>query len=302
MKYEMIPEHQVSYSKLQAARKMQDFCMIDLRLKKRPKIEWFTRNISYRGAVFETQVEIGGDYTFKNDMIRILVDQSPEEIKRAIAHEMRHSYQHSKGDAIDPYCQAWEYDADAYAEDCLRVEPEFSMYRYFRTDATKKSWYTSPGRIRSTKPRLIETRMAVEGRKIKGYAAEFNSESLNLGGFTEILRPGCFAKSLMNRDNDICLLVNHDTGKPLARRSAGNLIIREDSIGLYFEAGPLPDTTLARDTLENLNSNILKNMSFGFLIREDNWIGTLREVLEADIREISIVLNPAYPDSSAYVG
>jgi phage head maturation protease len=40
-------------------------------------------------------------------------------------------------------------------------------------------------------------------------------------------------------------------------------------------------------------------MSFGFYVRSDAWKGSERTLSEVDLREISIVENGAYPQTSA---
>jgi phage head maturation protease len=40
-------------------------------------------------------------------------------------------------------------------------------------------------------------------------------------------------------------------------------------------------------------------MSFGFFVRSDAWNGSERTLREVDLREVSIVQNGAYPQTSA---
>lgn len=139
--------------------------------------------------------------------------------------------------------------------------------------------------------------------RISGYAAVFGAQSLNLGGFREVIAPGAFRESI--RNDDVVLLHGHDSTQPLARVSSGNLELREDSIGLYFEAD-LPDTTGGKDLHRLVSDRILKNMSFGFSIKraqDEEWqegpdgllLRTLRRI---SLLEVSPVTWPAYPASS----
>ena len=129
--------------------------MLDLQLKNCPKIEWFSQTIVGRGAIFETQYTIMGDHNVATNTIRISAEQSAEEVMRTVAHELRHAYQCRQGDGADSYSESWEFDADEYAKDCIRVAPEWSMYKFYRTDATRKGWYIQPVPNKVAKPKVV---------------------------------------------------------------------------------------------------------------------------------------------------
>jgi HK97 family phage prohead protease len=148
-----------------------------------------------------------------------------------------------------------------------------------------------------------EVRAKADGSKvITGYAAMFDSLSEDLGGFREVIKPGAFTKSLAN-GADVRALFNHDDNMVLGRTSAGTLRLTEDNIGLRFECD-LPDTSYANDLHTSIKRGDINQCSFGFYCRADNWIptaqapGTLREVLEADVFDVSPVTFPAYQSTS----
>lgn len=138
------------------------------------------------------------------------------------------------------------------------------------------------------------------GRGIEGYAALFDSESLDLGGFTETVGRGAFANTLA-RDlvsDPVLFLWGHDANQPLASTRPGTLQLREDARGLAF-AAQLPATSWANDALEAVKAG-LAGASFGFTIRRERWEGRGRRILEdVDLREISLTPMPAY---SATIG
>lgn len=143
---------------------------------------------------------------------------------------------------------------------------------------------------------------AAEPPKIAGYAALFDALSEDLGGFVEQIAPGAFARTL--RDGDARALWNHDANYPLGRVSAGTLRMAEDVLGLSFEIDP-PDTSWARDLMVSLQRGDVREMSFGFYVKEDTWeqvgdqiVRTLRDV---DLLDVSPVTFPAYPQTSAQV-
>lgn len=138
-----------------------------------------------------------------------------------------------------------------------------------------------------------------EGRKISGYASVFDSYSEPISGlFREIVRPGAFRKTL--GEGDQILLWSHDTGKPMARKSAGTLNLREDDRGLWFEA-QMNGTSWADDAFKAIESRDVTQMSFGFSVIKDRWTFDReseldqRELLEVALYEVSPVAFPAYP-------
>ena len=141
-----------------------------------------------------------------------------------------------------------------------------------------------------------ELRAEMQGDKLKltGYAAIFNSRSEDLGGFTEIIAPGAFRKSLQAR-NDIKLLWNHDTSSPLASTRAGTLRLIEDAKGLRVEADLAP-TTLGKDISILVQRGDVSAFSFGFNVIKDSWSnsGTERTLEAVRLFEASLVSFPAY--------
>ena len=145
----------------------------------------------------------------------------------------------------------------------------------------------------------IELELREEGDEmtLTGYAALFNSRSENLGGFTEVIAPGAFSRSLKSR-NDIKLLWNHDTSAVMGSTRAGTLKLEEDARGLKVTAS-LPNTTHGRDARELVKRGDVTGFSFGFTIPGrggDEWNaeGTERTLKSVRLHEVSLTPFPAY--------
>jgi HK97 family phage prohead protease len=137
-----------------------------------------------------------------------------------------------------------------------------------------------------------------------GYVVKFDSLSSDLGGFREKIAYGAFNDTLQavkDRRHDITLQTEHDTRNLLGRMAAGNLTLSVDEYGLRF-AVVLPNTGLARDTLELVRTGILRGVSFGFSQPIDSWDRSggdrVRTVKRLKLHEVSLVAHPAYGASS----
>ncbi len=141
---------------------------------------------------------------------------------------------------------------------------------------------------------VCETRGEDEQPVLTGYAARFNSLSEPLWGYREKIDPGTFKKTL--KESDQVALWNHDTSKPLGRRSNDTLTLREDEKGLAAEIRPNTNTSMGRDVVELVKDKTVHGMSFGFVtVREEydekKKVRTLKEVR---LMEVSVVTFPAY--------
>lgn len=140
---------------------------------------------------------------------------------------------------------------------------------------------------------------------VEGYVNETNKWSHKLRGtkgqFIEKIEPGAFKKAI-NRNKDIHFLAEHDKNKILSSTRNGSLTLEEDKKGLKMKA-IISKTSYGKDCYELIKDGILKNMSFGFNVVKDTWNkgtdGTLqRSVSDLDLFEVSVVTNPAYPQSN----
>ena len=144
-----------------------------------------------------------------------------------------------------------------------------------------------------------------EGKLIvSGYVNETGKQSHLLGNkkkFKETIQKGAFTRAL-KKGNDIHFLAEHDENKILASTRNGSLKLVEDERGLLMTA-EISDTSYGRDYHTLIKDCILRNMSFGFSVDKDNWNrgndGTYtRDISDLTLYEVSVVTNPAYPQSS----
>ena len=139
-------------------------------------------------------------------------------------------------------------------------------------------------------------------KKVRGYAAVFNELSEDLGNFREKINPDAFNNVL---DNDVVALLNHDMDNLFGRTSNGTVKLSVDERGLYTEID-MPNTQLAKDTIELMERGDISQMSFGFYVGQDSWnksdAGNIRTIEEISrLVDISLVTIPAYPQTSASV-
>jgi uncharacterized protein len=159
--------------------------------------------------------------------------------------------------------------------------------------------------IQKLERRLITTELRAVGQgknsKIAGYAARFNSDSEDLGGFIEQIAPGAFTDALADPKLDAICLFNHD-GQPLGRTTSGTMKVTQDSVGLFYEC-TVPDTQLGRDILTLVERGDISQSSFGFAIADggDVWTDNYTRRLITKVAclfDCSPVGRPAYEATS----
>src|SRR5436190_23067055 len=116
----------------------------------------------------------------------------------------------------------------------------------------------------------VEQRSVVELRaeqsRIVGYAAVFNTRSLDLGGFVEVVNPQAVTRAL---SADVVALYQHDPAAVLGR-TPQTLQLMADTRGLAFTLDPAP-TQAGRDALALVQRGDVKGASFGFRALKDAW-------------------------------
>lgn len=138
-------------------------------------------------------------------------------------------------------------------------------------------------------------------RTIGGYAAVFNRESKNLGGFVEQLDPTVFNQSRGDGWPDVMARYNHDDNQLLGTTAAGTLRLSLDGTGLLYEVDP-PNSRA--DIIELVERGDIRKSSFAFRTIEDDWGMTdqgfpLRTLTKAQLVDVAPVNVPAYADTSA---
>ena len=154
----------------------------------------------------------------------------------------------------------------------------------------------------------FELRSVNDGLEFRGYAAVFNSQSEDLGGFRETIMPGAFSRSVnaaKNGGKDIKMFLNHNQDVVLDSTRARTLRLTEDERGLLAEA-TLPDSTWGHPVAEAIRRGDISAMSFGFSVAKngDSWTPdhTQRTLHEVRLFEVSPVTGwPAYSATNASV-
>lgn len=137
-------------------------------------------------------------------------------------------------------------------------------------------------------------------RTLSGYAAVFNSLSEDLGGWREQILPGAFSKCLASNPDIVCLR-DHNQSMILGRTTSGTVKVTQDEIGLRFDCD-LPNTSVANDLVTLLERGDVRGCSFGMFCLDENWHTDngleVRDVIEAEVFDVSVVSSPAYPATS----
>lgn len=146
-----------------------------------------------------------------------------------------------------------------------------------------------------------------ESREVEGYALVWNSESVDLGGFTEIIDRNAL-DGVIEKSDVLCLL-NHNTDKGVLARSSfgtGSLKLEIDDKGLRYSF-TAPNTALGDELLEGLRRNDITSSSFGFTVSKDSFEkrsdgSILRTVQKIEqLYDVSPVYYPAYQATSVDV-
>jgi HK97 family phage prohead protease len=122
--------------------------------------------------------------------------------------------------------------------------------------------------------------------RFAGYAAVFGRP--DRGG--DIVRKGAFARALKNA-TEVPLLWQHKAGAVVGRIEH----LSEDGRGLRVIAA-LGDGRAAR----LLGSGKIDGLSFGYRVREAKSAGGLRELIELDLVEVSLVAHPMQPKARVH--
>ena len=139
-----------------------------------------------------------------------------------------------------------------------------------------------------------------ESRLVEGYAVVFNSKSVDLGGFYEIIERNALDGVI--EGSDIVCLLNHDINRGVLARSRngkGSLSLSVDEKGLAFSF-EAPKTALGDEILEGVRRGDISKCSFAFTVADDEYSkqddGTiLRTIRKIDtMYDVSVVYNPAY--------
>ena len=137
--------------------------------------------------------------------------------------------------------------------------------------------------------RYFELRQG-EGRRLEGTAVRYGDEAALPWG-KERFEAGAFSGGM----SDVRLTVQHDRGRPLARTGAG--LTLDDNAERLALAAELPATREADDTMTLVRAGVLRGLSVEFRAVVERMEGETRVISRATLGAVSVVDEPAYPQS-----
>lgn len=216
------------------------------------------------------------------------------------------------------------YNTDSYLEDGIIVcgtvsynlwgghemlEYTKNILKDIKAMNTKKDTRSIQGSLK------VETRqLNKEGEDTKnevvitGYAALFDSESNDLGGFTEVIDRKAFDKTDFSK---VRALFNHDSNYVLGSVKAQTVHLEVDEKGLRYEVLVDQDNQTLQDlVIKPLQRGDIDQSSFAFTLREgkksQKWDyrgkTAKRTILDIDkLYDVSIVTYPAYENATSSI-
>lgn len=152
-------------------------------------------------------------------------------------------------------------------------------------------------------PGRVDVRAAAAGKRtIGGYAAKFNKQSRNLGGFVERIAPSAFNKSRGDGWPEVLARYNHNDDMVLGSTAGRTLRLNVDEEGLTYEVD-LPEARA--DVFELVQRGDVSRSSFAFIVppNGDEWALNdmdipLRTLSTVKLVDVAPVNTPAYLDTS----
>jgi HK97 family phage prohead protease len=136
------------------------------------------------------------------------------------------------------------------------------------------------------------------GKRIIEAVIPFNSKSVDLGGFREIITDTAFKRSL-NEGKNIFAYYNHDDNKILGSTHSKTLELRSENDGLYCKLA-LGNSSHAQDCWDIISRGDCNTLSFAFIPYEVENRGNLRYLKSVNLKEVSFcVSQPAYEQTNS---
>ena len=158
--------------------------------------------------------------------------------------------------------------------------------------------------IRTLATREFRVATSEDGTRTLSGIIPYNSLSVDLGGFTELIAPGAFA-GVLEPDADILCLRDHKPELLMGRTKSKTLSLSDSADGLRFTC-KLPKTTQANDLAESVDRGDLDATSFGFYTLDDKWAAdatgnVVRTLISVELFELSPCSFAAYQGSQVTI-
>jgi HK97 family phage prohead protease len=146
----------------------------------------------------------------------------------------------------------------------------------------------------------VEARKGPDGvRSIGGYAAVYNTRSMPMQNFVEIVENSFFNKSRADDWPGVVCRFDHSNMMLLGTTASGTLRLAPDNVGLDYTVA-LPEHR--GDVWELVDRRDVRNSSFAFQVFDDEFTYDegfpVRHLVSGRLIDVSPVVTPAYPDAT----
>jgi HK97 family phage prohead protease len=146
----------------------------------------------------------------------------------------------------------------------------------------------------------VEIRKSPDGgHLIGGYAAVYNTRSVPMQSFVEIVENSFFNKSRADDWPGVVCRFDHNNMMLLGTSASGTLRLAPDNIGLDYTV-QLPECR--SDVWELVDRRDVRNSSFAFQVFDDEFTYDegypVRHLVSGKLIDVAPVVTPAYPDAT----
>jgi uncharacterized protein len=129
----------------------------------------------------------------------------------------------------------------------------------------------------------LQVKSLDEQGRFTGLASVYGN--VDLGG--DMVVPGAFTKSIVDRGGEVPLLFAHDSRQPI-----GLARLQDTSSGLAIDGELVLDVPKARETYSLLKAKVLRGLSIGYDLIKSDVMNGVRRLRELKLFEVSVVVIP----------